>query len=156
VLAVPLAVIANLLTPRVRGWYGTTSYERTKKRLALLEKKLEKAKQEWLFTPAEWTTYHMVVLASMFVLLGFLIVFSTALLMELAAKKELLRLMSLSLYVQFLASAALGYLTVAGFFILSGRRASKTRQMHSEKGREEMEEEIIRLKALKESWGQKR
>ena len=32
-LAVPLSVVANLLTPKLRNWYSTTSLKRVEKRL---------------------------------------------------------------------------------------------------------------------------
>jgi len=33
ILAIPLSVVANLLTPRLQSWYSTTSQKRAKKRL---------------------------------------------------------------------------------------------------------------------------
>ncbi|PYV64335.1 MAG: hypothetical protein DMG97_35175 [Acidobacteria bacterium] len=56
-LAVPLAVVANLLTPSVRDWYSTTSQKRLRRRLAQLQERARKMQTEWLFTPAEWATY---------------------------------------------------------------------------------------------------
>jgi hypothetical protein len=57
ILAVPLAIIANLLTPRVRDWYSTTSQRRLRNRIAALGKRLEDSECGWTFTPAEWETY---------------------------------------------------------------------------------------------------
>lgn len=56
-LAVPLSVAANLLTPKVRDWYSTTSQKRLKKRLAALKPQLALATLAWTFTPAEWALF---------------------------------------------------------------------------------------------------
>jgi hypothetical protein len=56
-LAIPLAVAANLLTPTVRNWYSTTSLKRLNKRIAALDYKIGVAQIQWTFTPAEWECY---------------------------------------------------------------------------------------------------
>jgi hypothetical protein len=45
VLAIPLAVIANLLTPTVRQWWATTSTNRRKKRIKELNERLAEYQQ---------------------------------------------------------------------------------------------------------------
>jgi hypothetical protein len=57
ILAVPLAVLANLLTPRVQAWYSTTSLNRVNKRLMQLTIRLRLSEESWTFTPAEWELY---------------------------------------------------------------------------------------------------
>lgn len=56
-LAVPLAVSANLLTPKVQSWYSTTSLNRLNRRLLKLNERLKKSESSWTFTPAEWKLY---------------------------------------------------------------------------------------------------
>jgi hypothetical protein len=57
VLAVPLAVLANVLTPKVQSWYSTTSLNRVNKRLMQLTLRLKLSEELWTFTPAEWELY---------------------------------------------------------------------------------------------------
>jgi hypothetical protein len=57
ILAIPLAVIANLLTPKVRDWYSTTSLKRINRRLIELAVRLKTSEGLWTFTPAEWEIY---------------------------------------------------------------------------------------------------
>src|ERR1700734_732032 len=57
VLAVPLAVLANLLTPRVRDWYSTTALKRLEKRILELRATLTRSEGTWTFTPGEWEIY---------------------------------------------------------------------------------------------------
>jgi hypothetical protein len=151
-LTVPLAIAANILTPRITKWYGTTSYKRTTKRLASLEQRFDEAKREWVFPPAEWEAYHMGVMTAMLVLFGFLVTFSAIIEAELVLRKEILRLMSVTTYAGVLAITGLGYLAIIIFFFKVTSRANDVRQMHNEKGKKDMEEEINRLKALKEDW----
>lgn len=50
VLTVPLAIAANLLTPRIRDWYSTTTNRRLTKRLAALEAEFESVKDKLVVT----------------------------------------------------------------------------------------------------------
>jgi hypothetical protein len=59
-LAVPLAVIANLLTPKVQRWYATTSRAAMRARIAEIDEKLKQLEGEWKFTKSEWATYQTV------------------------------------------------------------------------------------------------
>jgi hypothetical protein len=52
-LAIPLSVVANLITPRLRDWYSTRSVIKLTRRILQLEEKLRKARQEWTFNPAD-------------------------------------------------------------------------------------------------------
>lgn len=56
-LAVPLAVIANLATPQVTAWWSTTSQKRMRRRIANLRELLAESEREWKFSAAEWQTY---------------------------------------------------------------------------------------------------
>jgi hypothetical protein len=56
-LAIPLAVVANMLTPRVQDWYSTTSLKRTHNRLRELRLRLELSEATWKFSPGEWEIY---------------------------------------------------------------------------------------------------
>jgi hypothetical protein len=51
--AVPLAVLANMLTPRATTWWSTTSRERIKRRIAELDPLLQEAEGRWIFTGRE-------------------------------------------------------------------------------------------------------
>jgi hypothetical protein len=68
ILSVPLAVIANLLTPSVREWYVGANQRRTKNRLDKLTKQLESLKGTWTFTAPEWAIY-ITVIRTMFILI---------------------------------------------------------------------------------------
>ncbi len=56
-LAIPLSVVANLLTPPVQSWYSTTSQKRLKKRIRRLESALQTSERQWTFTLPEWAAY---------------------------------------------------------------------------------------------------
>jgi hypothetical protein len=57
VLAIPMSIVANLLTPPIRYWYSSSSQKRIKKRLSKLKDTLQASEQDWSFTPSEWATY---------------------------------------------------------------------------------------------------
>jgi hypothetical protein len=52
-LSVPLAITANLLTPRIQDWYAITTSRRLAKRLAVLEDEFESVKDTPVATKVE-------------------------------------------------------------------------------------------------------
>ena len=65
VLAIPLAIVANFMTPYALNWYSTTSQERLTQRIAYLQEQLDKVKNEWMFTPADWEMYRTIVISEL-------------------------------------------------------------------------------------------
>jgi hypothetical protein len=57
-LAIPLSILGNILTPRVRDWYAANAgRQRLEKRISTLQGKLHIAEESWCFTDAEWEIY---------------------------------------------------------------------------------------------------
>lgn len=46
ILAIPLSIVGNLLTPKLRDWYSTTSEKRLQARIAKLNSQLKESEQE--------------------------------------------------------------------------------------------------------------
>ena len=159
-LAVPLAVLANILTPRLQSWYSTTSLNRLNKRIARLTTKLRESEESWTFTPAEWKDYskhhnHRVVVYYALLCLFYLLfgVFVTG----------------VSVYTQHYAQFRLGRLPwndlkVIALMLVSGLAGVillmvkvqydilehiKVKRMHTLQGRLRLRREIDRLRALK-------
>jgi hypothetical protein len=57
ILTVPLTIVGNLLTPKLRDWYSTTSEKRLRARIATLTSQLVQSAREWTFTTVEWLQY---------------------------------------------------------------------------------------------------
>jgi hypothetical protein len=73
---VPLAVIANLLTPYVREWYVGANQRRMKNRLDKLTKQLESLKGTWTFTAPEWAIYLTVARTTFILIFGWHVLWS--------------------------------------------------------------------------------
>ena len=82
ILAVPLSVLGNVLTPKIRDWWAAnTGQQRLNKRIQALQEKLYVAESDWCFTHAEWEIYEetywsrqIVVCAAAVLLFGIFIV----------------------------------------------------------------------------------
>jgi hypothetical protein len=147
VFAVPLSVAANLLTPLVRDWWGTTSDRRLQKRLDTLEKELAYANTEQLFNDAEVRILDIQLIIVVWVAFLFSIVFGAWILIFFAFEKVLLQFSNhVILYVaNFLCTA--GNISCASncFWALRKVRLYETR--YTESGRLKLSEKIARLKS---------
>jgi len=59
-LAIPLAIIANLLTPKVNNWWSTRSQVRLNIRIQEQESEIRANESTWLFTDAERSIYRQI------------------------------------------------------------------------------------------------
>jgi len=57
VLSFPLGIVGNLLAPKLRDWYATTSQMRLRARIDFLSNELRKSEQLWTFSEAEWAQF---------------------------------------------------------------------------------------------------
>jgi hypothetical protein len=60
ILAIPLSVAANLVTPKIQNWLSSRSLQKLQARILDLEVDLKVAEEETLFSEAEWTIYEFV------------------------------------------------------------------------------------------------
>jgi hypothetical protein len=148
VLAIPLAVVANLLTPKVRDWYVGMSTNRLRKRLANITKRLEEAEHEWIFTQAEWSIYQLVVLACMVVGLGFHCLWSVAILLALSFR-------NLAGHHSVLSLVFLCYVGNFLIFIAVMGVADRTKTRHSTVGRQKLRNEIAKLTSVLKEKGER-
>src|ERR1700730_6723738 len=77
-LTVPLSIAGNLLTPRIRDWYSTTTSRRLKKRIEALERELESVKDQALFSGAELEVLLNQIRQTRFLVLMFTAIFVVA------------------------------------------------------------------------------
>src|ERR1700678_1516272 len=75
-LAVPLSVAANLLTPRIRDWYSTTTQRRLRKRLSALEQEYEDVENEPLWSRAEAEIFKTISFVGLDIVFLFTIMFT--------------------------------------------------------------------------------
>jgi len=146
ILAVPLSVVANLLTPHIRDWYGRTSSRRLKKRIALLRERVSKTHSEWTFTPAEWITYHMVVIATLLICLGILS-FSGSVLIGLLLFAQKTPSIGGRAFVMLFSIPLLSYVATGVVFIKMTRIAREARELRSLRERSRVEEELKELES---------
>jgi hypothetical protein len=70
-LSIPLSVLANILTPKIRDWWTAhTGQPRLNKRIQALQHGLHVAEEEWCFTHAEWEIYEESIWCKNILLLG--------------------------------------------------------------------------------------
>lgn len=158
ILAVPLAVIANLITPRCREWYSSRSRSRRMERIVVLKSFIYDAEHTWLFAPEEWEIFRANHLAhrNLLVLIMFILGAISAVPGALALSWAKLitkfgpnvgrfiavncALLAFTLFVP--------YFTTALIFLYHAYRYQKTRQLHSAEGREEIKNELAKLRAM--------
>jgi hypothetical protein len=143
-LAVPLAVIANLLTPRVRDWYSTSSRSRIRKRLTEIESRLHVAESSWTFTPGEFASYRAHYDTIRIISSGVhggcsAILFGTAAYARFFQKDQVfgIELVAFSTFVSNLI-----------YYIGFLRTYRCNREQHTRIGREELKQELERLQSL--------
>ncbi len=89
-LTIPLSIVGNLLTPRVRTWYSTTNQKRLLNRIEQLQYRLFQTHREWTFSPAEWEMYRFTAVTVLsviaFITFGFCILSSGGLAIYTEAK----------------------------------------------------------------------
>jgi len=159
-LAVPLAVLANLLTPTIRDWYSTTSLNRLRRRITELDYKLGASLLQWTFTAAEWETYgqgHRRAQSTSVGLSGLFSLISTAF----AIADEInrahgspfkLRLSpwpSKAFIEYFLFVSVLAAVFHAYTYLAESRTYLRNYYMHTDQGRQEIKADIERLKDLR-------
>jgi hypothetical protein len=159
-LAIPLSVVANLLTPRVQSWYGTTSQTRLRKRLRKLEVELLISEQGWTFTPSEWAAYKTGCMWSLGLTLGlaglFYFLLGTLQAIELGLRSlggppALHTQLGKRIILEPSISLIVGGVGLTVMLVLSARQFQTfrmNRAMHSEEGREEIRQEIKKLISL--------
>jgi hypothetical protein len=64
-LALPLGIAANLITPMLVRWWSETSLARIEKRVRNLEKMRPEVAGTWHFTPAQWDIRNTVLIAAL-------------------------------------------------------------------------------------------
>ena len=153
ILAVPLSVAANLLTPWLRDRWSASSQTRTLRRIRDLETKLRAAESEWKFTPPEWSIRQGVRHALSLVMLGFHCIFSTLLIILLLYRKTLALLPITHPALGFWEVGSLilmGYVANLVYGMLANWSYMQTRQMHSTSGVAELKKELNKLMGLVE------
>jgi hypothetical protein len=147
-LAIPLAVVANLLTPRVREWYSTTSSKRLKKRIAQLEEKLRQSGQEWTFSQAEWETFDQGFIAATATFIS-LALLCTFLGLAIASTIQTLRhVMSRIDSLFLLILVFVGYLLNMMYLARLTIKRSRAWELHTPMGRDGLLHEIEGLKSI--------
>jgi predicted PurR-regulated permease PerM len=159
VLALPLGIVGNILTPKLRDWYSTTSQKRLRARIATLSAQLAKSEQQWTFTEAEWAQFKTNAIAIVIFCLLAICVFCvtvviTAListlgdrLFALLDKNRPPRIHGFLSVFALTIFSFIGYsLSVAFVFYL--KNASSTHLlMHTTEGREKLKKQIAQLTA---------
>jgi hypothetical protein len=152
-LAIPLAIVANLLTPLVRDWYSTSSQRRLHERLAKLQERLRSSEQGWTFTPAEWQIYRDTGLIARIALAAFHGIFTIVLLLLILYRDVLrttIKTHSTWNYWELVLLVLLMYSFNIFLAIRFLRRYDRSRTMHSTIGREDLTKEIARLMKRRE------
>jgi hypothetical protein len=150
-LAVPLSIIANLLTPPIREWYSATNQKRLRKRVGELEEKLRASEAaEWTFTPAEWLTYRTAVGTNLLIILTLHLILGCLVIAVWAYRGWVPVLPAAYHPPTFRAATAVAMFGMgfnAGLFQKILKDSQNKRDMHSIVGRNKMKAEIARLKA---------
>jgi len=153
VLAVPLAIIANILTLLVRKWWSTTSDKRLRRRIAKLEGKVLIAESTWKFTPAEWLIRRAVYRLSKVVVVGFHAIFSLLAIVVVIYHSQIKAVLPVEYHptatawgIAFVVLCAyVGNLVLGA---LARRMRDLEQEMHSEMGLQDLKHEIARLTSL--------
>jgi len=158
-LAIPLSILANVLTPRFQRWYAETSEKRLHRRIDRLTRDLTEA--AWTYSQAEWNIQQTVNLLVMVMVYGMYVVFAI-LLAAFAAIRAWYPNLSLfnmsgqegrglaaSLATLYLAMT-LGILMTVLLAAVTAIRHRKYRQFYTESGRKRMEEELVSLHKLRQ------
>ena len=149
VLAVPLSVVANLVTPKIRDWYSSTSEKRLRRRITELELKLRSYEIEWVFSPADWDLFSLIYRSAWSIVLCFaffgLLIFTRFSFTILPRYATLLSRASaqIALVLQY----AILFLPVGVILTLTAIY-DRARQVHTVEGRNELLEQINKLKSV--------
>jgi len=147
-LAVPLAVIANLLTPVIRNLYSSTNQNRLRKRLGELTATLQRSESQWTFTAAEWEIYRAYDMIG-----NFMFVFAHTILTCLFLPAFVFHMLRPQVLPHIVTSAmgVVAAFLVGNLYFFFWRRVivERTREMHSTEAREELRKEIKYLEAKK-------
>ena len=143
VLAIPLAIVANFMTPYALNWYSTTSQERLTHRIAQLQEQLDRVKNEWTFTPADWETYRTIVISELVALFFGSFVFAA--IFGVISRRPVL---SVWLFRFQLAVCVGGCMTFTLLAIRAMNHSDALRTMHSEQARHELQHELRILKSF--------
>lgn len=143
VLAIPLAMFANFMIPHLLNCYSTTSQERLIHRIAHLEKRLERAKNEWTFTPADWEMYRTIVISEVAALSFGCFVF--AVIFGVINRRPVHSVWQFRFQLVLSLGGCMTF-TVLAFRAMNHSDAMCT--MHSERGRYKLQHELRRLKSL--------
>ena len=160
VLMYPVAIVANITSPKIHNWYSTTSRRRLSRRIAELELRLQESQREWTFTPAEWQILDTEHRTSVIVGVGVLMLM-ICLLSVLNFGMETWRVWSRHsgisipserwLFAIVGLTASSGYLLILAGFMSSNALHRERRDMHTNQGREDLREQIAELKTLDRS-----
>jgi hypothetical protein len=148
VLAIPLAVIANLITPRVRDWWSTTSRTRLTRRISKIENTLHQSEHEWMFTPAQLEIYLLSHTTAIFTDMVMSIGCSSLALLLITSRELLLRAVSRPFLVLLIALPLLVSLTSIVHATFLTLRRSSVWGLNTQVGRDALREELERLKTL--------
>jgi hypothetical protein len=140
-LSVPLAVIANLLTPYVREWYVGANQRRMKNRLDKLTKQLESFKGTWTFTGPEWAIYMTVIRTVGTLIFGWHVLWSLCWIVLGDYKTFLPH----DYHYHLHATLACGYFFNLFLFFRVLREHNRLTNMHSVVGRQKLASEAARL-----------
>jgi len=158
ILAVPLSIVGNLLTPKLRDWYSATSEKKLQARIAALMRQLRQSEQEWTFTTVEWIQYRTNARAiqTFFWLFGciFMSVILTIEILTLELTDYITKLGKNAPFSNhgLIATAVVisigpfvGNLLVGAFLNPQKANYQENRLMHSNEGREELRRQIAHL-----------
>jgi hypothetical protein len=149
VLAVPLSIAANLLTPRIQNWWSRRSQRALKSRIAQLQETLKKSESAWTFTPAELeirrlvTKLHSAVffaVHTIFGLLGYLIIVFNKQLAVMTPSGH-------STVILILSFPIVGLVLNFHFQRSKVEATRESLYLHTEKGRAELREQIKALQS---------
>ena len=163
-LAVPLAVIANLLTPKFQAWYSTTSLNRVNKRIIKLDSMLRLSEASWTFTPGEWELYQGGYRRLQSILFGIMgLFYIIAFFFELTedirhflggaiVKVRFLPVHDRIILTGLVVGAAMLLSFSAISLMLAGRKSSRDCYLHTDIGRRALRMEIERLTDIKKRY----
>jgi hypothetical protein len=148
VLAIPLTILGNVLTPRVVEWYAKTTQGRLRKRIAKLEARLHASEAEWTFTKLEWEMYRTNNWLTRGTMGGFICLFATLAIFTLFSYRQLAQILGSSHARLFAVMVAFSYFLSYLIPWRMTRDRRSMRELHTDEGRQSLRKDIEGLRAL--------
>ena len=146
-LTVPLSLVGNLLAPKLRDWYSTTSQKRLRTRIESLSNQLSESEREWTFTEAEWAQYRITTQAIAVLCVLANCAFASAFLIFLVTDRLLFTRTHMLHSGEMVFLPCLGYTISLLYYRFVSRSQEWHRRMRTDQGREELKQQLAHLTA---------